>query len=175
MFRRENFSLLTAVSAVLIPLLLVGVSLARDGRSFYSDHDRDDDAFMGVVLEEETDYPEGGARITQVVDDSPADEAGLKKGDIVVGFDGKTVRGPLSLSNKIDDLEPGDQVEVTIVRDGREQTVDLELGEHAGYSVFSWNDDGPTILGKVFDCADDDDDCSFSFNCSGENCDLMKM
>ena len=45
-------------------------------------------AFLGVSLEEETEQAEGGARVTHVVDDSAADEAGLEEGDVIVRFDG---------------------------------------------------------------------------------------
>ena len=77
--------------------------------------------FMGVHLEEEVDHPEGGARVSEVVRDSPADAAGIEDGDIVVRFDGHVIRGPVALTQKIHAREPGDVVEVVVIRDGRER------------------------------------------------------
>ncbi|NIS30982.1 MAG: PDZ domain-containing protein, partial [Actinobacteria bacterium] len=51
--------------------------------------------------EEETDLDEGGARVTHVMDDSPADRAGLRRGDVIIGFNGKTIRGPAGLTKQI--------------------------------------------------------------------------
>jgi S1-C subfamily serine protease len=85
-------------------------------------------AFLGVELEEEIDHPEGGARLTEIVEDSPAERAGLERDDIVVGIDGHTVRGPAALSHRLHELEPGDSVTIEIIRDGRSQTIDAELG-----------------------------------------------
>jgi predicted metalloprotease with PDZ domain len=88
-------------------------------------------AYLGVRLEEETEWPEGGARVTTVVEDSPADEAGLEVGDIVVSFDGRTIRGPVALTQAIHEKEPGDSVRFVVVRDGLEQTLTTELGDRS--------------------------------------------
>jgi len=98
-------------------------------------------AYMGVQLEEETDYPEGGARVSEVVHDSPAEKAGLQTGDIIVGFDGKTIRGPVALTKQIHDRKPGDTVTIDIVRDGRKQSIEIDLADRTsrygalGYTV----------------------------------------
>lgn len=108
----------------------------------------DDSAFLGVTMEEETENEAGGARITSVVDGSPAEKAGLEKGDIVVAFGGDTVRGPVSLTKKIRDHEPGDSVKLTVLRDGRRQSFDVELARRSAqwsgaYSV------APRMLGQL--------------------------
>ena len=82
----------------------------------YTVFNLDDGAFLGVTMEEEVDHEEGGARITSVVDGSPAAEAGLEEGDIVVRFDKDTIRGPVSLTKKIRGREAGDTVEITFGR-----------------------------------------------------------
>jgi membrane-associated protease RseP (regulator of RpoE activity) len=139
-------------------------------------------AYLGVQLEEETDHPEGGARITRVVDGSPAAEAGLEEGDIIVRFNSDTIRGPVGLTKRLHVLEPGDKASVTVLRDGREQTLDVELGERSGLLVLSG--DGPSWvvpraldpeielrleelggkLGSLLRCDEDEDDCSFSLD-----------
>lgn len=87
--------------------------------------------FLGVSVEEEIENPEGGARITTVYEDSAAEKAGLEEGDIIVGFAGKPVRGPGSLSAKLRETEPGDSVKVEVVRGGRKQTFTVELADRA--------------------------------------------
>jgi len=93
--------------------------------------DGDDTPYMGVQLEEEVDLDEGGARVTEVVEDSPAHEAGLREGDVIVEFDERTIRGPAALTKMLHKRQPGDEVEVSVVRDGRRQTITIELGSRS--------------------------------------------
>jgi len=86
-------------------------------------------AFLGVQVEEETADEEGGARVTSVVPESPAEAAGIKAGDIIVEFDGETVRGPAGLTTKIHDREAGDAVAITVRRDGKKVKLEAELGD----------------------------------------------
>ena len=58
-----------------------------------------------------------GAIVNDIVDDSPADEAGLEEDDIIIEFDGKVVRDDDDLSDLIFDSSPGDEISLTIVRD----------------------------------------------------------
>jgi S1-C subfamily serine protease len=86
-----------------------------------------------------------GALVSEVVEDSPADEAGLTAGDRLIEFQGQTdiaidgdvivaVNGDrltaiADLSDVISLLEPGDEVELEVLRDGERRTVEVELGE----------------------------------------------
>ena len=69
-----------------------------------------------------------GAAITDVTDASPADKAGLKPGDVVIGVDGRTVNDNNDLSRYIASKAPGETVRLQVVRDGGEQTVAVTLG-----------------------------------------------
>ena len=129
--------------------------------------------FLGVELEEETEYAEGGARIVGVVDDSAAERAGLREGDIVVRFDGKTVRGPGALGQRIRESKPGDEVAITVVRDGKTQEFGVKMGSRAEQRWYwSGDEDAPQAF-RFFGCDPDDEDCNgtFSFSCSGDDCD----
>ena len=120
--------------ACLVALVIAPVVLGEDQDAphpYTLFSNTDDSAFLGVTMEEETEHEEGGARITSVVDDSPAAKAGLEEGDIVIGFGGDTVRGPVGLTKKIRGHEPGDSIEVTVLRDGRRKSFDVELGERS--------------------------------------------
>jgi serine protease Do len=70
-----------------------------------------------------------GALVGDVVADSPADKAGLKSGDLITAVDGKTIKSTSQLRNYIAESAPGTIARVTILRDGKEQTLDVTLGE----------------------------------------------
>ena len=86
-------------------------------------------AWLGVSVEEETESPDGGARVSRVIDDSPAAQIGLQEGDIIVSLDGRRVYGPAGLTEAIRSQDPGTRVEIEIVRDGQNQALSAELGE----------------------------------------------
>lgn len=71
----------------------------------------------------------GGALIGDVVPDSPASKAGLKRGDIVLELDGQPVASSQELSVRIAQLAPGTVAHLKIFRSGQNQTVDVPLGE----------------------------------------------
>jgi putative serine protease PepD len=75
-------------------------------------------AFLGVTLE---DAP-GGAGVAQVVNGSPADDAGLQAGDVITKVDGTTVSSSAEAVNAIRTNKVGDTVTVTWTRDGRTMT-----------------------------------------------------
>ena len=70
-----------------------------------------------------------GALISQVVAGTPAAEAGLRSGDVVVGLDGSTVDDPRSLSEAIANKKPNSKIELEIVSDGDKRTIEATLGE----------------------------------------------
>jgi len=109
--------------------------LGADGNEDFLWVEADSAAFLGVQVEEETEHEEGGARVTRVIEDSPAEAAGIAQGDIIVSFGGDTVRGPVSLTTKIHAREPGDAVTVVVIRDGKKHKLEAELGDIAGCIV----------------------------------------
>ncbi|MDT0443172.1 trypsin-like peptidase domain-containing protein [Streptomyces sp. DSM 41886] len=88
---------------------------------------------IGVTLD--TGYPGDGARIGSasggraVEPGSPADEAGVAEGDVITAVDGEPVRGSDELIVKIRSHRPGDELELTIERDGDEISLPVTLGE----------------------------------------------
>ncbi len=85
-----------------------------------------DKARLGVYTEKN----EKGAKITQVMEDSPAQKAGLQKGDIIVSIGKSTVAGPASLSEIIGDMTAGDKVDLKYVRDKKQQKTSVILDSH---------------------------------------------
>jgi putative serine protease PepD len=70
-----------------------------------------------------------GALIPEVASGGPAARAGIEVGDVVVEMDGKAVSDSDDLVARIRDHQPGDKVTLKVVRDGRERTVTITLGE----------------------------------------------
>ncbi len=70
-----------------------------------------------------------GVLITQVNDDTPADKAGLRNGDIILSVDEKKIKNPSMLRNVISLSEVGEKVKLAIVRDGAEEDVYVQLEE----------------------------------------------
>jgi len=75
-------------------------------------------------------WPEASALIMKVVEDSPAQDAGLRPGDMIVEVDGESLVEGKTLAEMISRHEPGDRVELRIVRQGRERTIKVRLGQH---------------------------------------------
>jgi S1-C subfamily serine protease len=120
-------------------------SLRKDGEAEYG--------YLGVSTQEL--YPQladrlgldvdTGALVSEVVDDSPADDAGLTAGDrriefqgqndiavdgdVIVAVNGEELTHTADLADLISLLEPGTEVELGILRDGDRETVEVELGD----------------------------------------------
>jgi putative serine protease PepD len=76
--------------------------------------------------------PGQGATIGSVVPGGPADEQGLRAGDRIVALDGSSVLGADELIVAIRAMQPGDTVELTVLRSGTEETVTVTLDARAG-------------------------------------------
>jgi serine protease Do len=73
-----------------------------------------------------------GALVSEAQPDGPAKAAGIVAGDVITKVDGKDVASPRELARLIGGIEPGKTVEVTLWRNGKNETVKLELGELPG-------------------------------------------
>ncbi|MEM9386514.1 MAG: DegQ family serine endoprotease [Pseudomonadota bacterium] len=69
-----------------------------------------------------------GALVSDVVPQSAADRGGIRAGDVIVGVNGDAVDSAAELRNMIGLMRPDDEVEVTLVRKGKERTVKTRLG-----------------------------------------------
>ncbi len=73
-----------------------------------------------------------GERLTGITPGSPADQGGLKAGDVVVEFGGMPVSDLTTYSQALYAHKPGDVVPVVVVRDGRRLTLTVTLGKRGG-------------------------------------------
>lgn len=98
----------------------------------------DDDAKAGKMA------GQGGVVIDDVAEDSPASKAGLKKGDIVVEFDGERVRSVRQFIRLVQETPAGRRTQASVVRDGQKINVTLEPRENSGFMFSDF--DGARVL-----------------------------
>ena len=82
----------------------------------------------------------GGVKIDEVNEDSPAEKAGLKAGDVVVGFDGERVRSVRQFTRLVQETPEGRSVKIDVLRDGKKQTLDATPENRT--AMRSWGDFG---------------------------------
>jgi carboxyl-terminal processing protease len=105
---------------------------------------------IGVQLEEE----KGDIVVAAPIQDSPADRAGISTDDVLVGVDGKSVRGD-DVSEVVEKVKGpvGTEVELTVLHDGKRRTYDLRR-EEIDSPVVSWtvipNSDVAVVLLSSF-------------------------
>jgi membrane-associated protease RseP (regulator of RpoE activity) len=73
-----------------------------------------------------------GILVKEVIEDSPAEKYGLKAGDIIIRVGKKDIEDHQDLMRAIDRYDPGEEVEVKIVRDKNEKTLKVILEEGKG-------------------------------------------
>lgn len=106
----------------MLPTLLKGATVTR--------------GMLGVVIQDMTKdlakqfHLENtkGALISQVNEGSPAQKAGLKAGDVVIAFDGKSVEDMRELRNRVAATKPGTRAKVSVLRRGNEETFTVDIG-----------------------------------------------
>jgi serine protease Do len=69
-----------------------------------------------------------GAIIAGLTEKSPALKAGLKSGDIIVSANGEPISSAKDLSRTVAELKPGKSVPFIVMRDGKRETIDVEIG-----------------------------------------------
>lgn len=74
-----------------------------------------------------------GVLILSVADDSPADKAGLKAGDVITRIEGTRIRNTDDVRDVLEDYEDGDDVEVIFKRRNRQRSVEVELTNRGSY------------------------------------------
>ncbi len=115
----------------------VPINLARDVMEQIISHGKVTRGYLGVSIQpvtpdlaKEFKLPENtGALIGDVTPRSPAGEAGLKEGDVIVEFNNKKVTDSRHLRLMAAQTAPGTKVPVKVLRDGKEQTFTVKLGE----------------------------------------------
>lgn len=94
-------------------------------------------AFLGVLTEPVTPAlvvdrdltTDNGAFVTEVTEDTAAEEAGITAGDLIIEVGGTEILRPEDVARAVRRHQPGDEIEVVVIRDGETETVTLTLRE----------------------------------------------
>jgi putative serine protease PepD len=113
--------------------LAIPIDLARDVAAQLRARGSARHGWLGVWATDDTERVGGGARVQGVVPGSPADDAGLEQGDVIVdvGKAGSTtaVASVSQLMSEVGRRKPGERVNVTVFRDRGKRRIAVELGD----------------------------------------------
>ncbi|MDQ7066005.1 MAG: PDZ domain-containing protein [candidate division KSB1 bacterium] len=111
--------------------------------------------WLGVAIQEMTPSlqealnagDQWGLVITEVMDGSPAERAGLREEDIILKYDGKPVTRFEELARLVRRTRPGTDVTLVILRDGKQMEIRVKIGKRPrrDSNVFLWRGPGKTI------------------------------
>lgn len=115
----------------------IPVNMAREILSQLKEKGKVTRGWLGVMIQHVTPElaqsfglaKEKGALVSDVVKDSPAEAASLKRGDIVLKYDGKDVDKMNDLSRLVGMTPVGKEVELLVLREGKEINVNVKIGE----------------------------------------------
>ena len=96
----------------------------------------------------EADVTEG-VLITEIVEDSPAEKAGIERDDIIITFNGKPVRDGMAFRNLVAATDPGEKVDIELIRGGRPKHMTIEIGEQEGGEVSAGREE-PEAVSPLF-------------------------
>ncbi len=109
-------------------------------------------SWLGVYIQEVDDKiakafdldKRDGALVNSIVDESPAQKAGIMEGDVIVRFDEKEIRDPSHLKNVVSSTKPGTKSRVKVVREGKEKIIHVTLEElNAESQIFAGGSSKP--------------------------------
>lgn len=123
-------------------------------------HSKGKRAFLGVSVQSLTDQlagyfgvnPDEGALIGKVVEDSPAEKAGLKAGDVILKVGDEEIHDTGDVTDAVRSQKPGDEVEVEVMRDRKKKTFKATLAEKEDTS---WNFNPGAVGYIVHDALED--------------------
>lgn len=90
-----------------------------------------------------------GALIGDVVSESPAAKAGIKRGDVIIKFDGNVITKSQELPGRVAVLQPGQNVVLTVLRDGKETNITVVLGKREGNVASSTLEGDSGVVDKL--------------------------
>ena len=91
------------------------------------------------IVRAQTTDPGYGIVIASLLEDGPAEKAGVARSDILLEIDGQELEGPSDLRRILDDLEPSDEVELTVLHGDELRTLSVVLGERDGRPYLGLN------------------------------------
>jgi membrane-associated protease RseP (regulator of RpoE activity) len=101
------------------------------------DADEEVQGWLGVSLQQLTPTlreamdisSDAGVLVTEVSEDSPAEQAGFQEGDVIVRYNETDIASPRRLMKMVRKTEPGTKAKITVFRKGKEKTLTAHIGE----------------------------------------------
>lgn len=140
----------------------IPVSVALEVVSQLKEKGRVDRGWLGVYIQDVDrnlaqslglEKPQG-ALLAQLEPGGPADKAGLKAGDVVIGFNGQAVVDASDLPHIVGLLSAGQKVEASVIRRGKQRALSVEIGARPGENSVAAS--GGDILGMEVAELDDE-------------------
>lgn len=95
-------------------------------------------AMLGIYYEHEEAEGRWGARVTQIVEGSGAEKAGLQVGDVIYSINGQPFTQEEQIRRALVPFQPGDVVDLSVLREGSERTMQAELSASESPMNFEW-------------------------------------
>lgn len=135
---------------LLLPLLFTGSACGQGGDSQVRTKEREkvitssDVGYLGVstrdlrpsLAREKNIEAKTGALVTDVVEDSPADKAGITDDDVIVEFNGKAIDDANDLIKAVRRSDPGSKATLVVVRGSQKKTLEATLGSRPEMHTF---------------------------------------
>jgi serine protease Do len=114
----------------------IPIDMAMDVVSQIKEHGKVSRGWLGVLIQEvDRDLAESfgldqpkGALVSQVLEGSPAEAAGVQAGDIIVSFNGEAIYRSSELPRWVGRVTPETDVSMVVIRDGEEKELDVTIG-----------------------------------------------
>lgn len=98
-------------------------------------------AFLGVSVQDMTTQlreffkadHDHGVLVAEVIADSPAEKAGILSGDVIMKVGDEDIDSPGDLTSAIGDNDPGNKVDIVVIRDGKSKKISATLAEAPGF------------------------------------------
>lgn len=144
-----------ALGLAIVAILIGGTSCAQDDakaqKKIVIATTASKGGWLGVMIEDMTPRlarrmdvkTEEGALINEIVEDSPAEKAGLKEDDIIVEFNGRPIADSDDLRSAVGKTKPGTTVAVTVMRRGEKKTVQAEIAKSSTPQAFAYGFTAP--------------------------------
>jgi serine protease Do len=138
------------------------------------DHGKVERGWLGIAMQPMTPalasavgHPGAeGVLVDKVMEDSPAQKAQLKQGDVITAFNGETIKGPRDLAVDVANVASGTSAKLTIWRDGHESTVDVAIATQPNQTQVADDESSSAPVGMAFAPLNEDAQNQLGLNAS---------